>query len=216
MKKNFAIFDMDGTLADSVEFWKDVGREYLLQRGLTEDLQEVLGNTRGMRMSESAAFFIEKFSLADTQAEVEAAMNAIMDGHYRNDISLKPGVREYLQKLAAQGVRMCVASTSDEKLIALCLSRLQVAEYFEFILSCETVGAGKKRPDVFLEAARRLGAAPSEIAVYEDMYDALETAACAGFYTIGVYEEAMKNDWERIQKLADEVVWGWSRASQEL
>ena len=214
MKKKFAIFDMDGTLADSVVFWKNVGREYLMLKKITENVEEVVKRTKRLSMSECAATFIQEFALEETQEGVEAAMNAIMEDHYRKDILLKPGVKEYLEKLAKAGVRMCVASASEEFLMETCLSRLGVAQYFEFILSCETVGVGKKQPDIFLEAARRFGALPEEIAVYEDMYYATETAAKAGFYTVSVYDETSNSDWEKSKELADEWIGDWSEAAQ--
>lgn len=216
MKKKFAIFDMDGTLADSVVFWKNVGREYLILQKITENVEEVVKRTKRLSMSECATALIQEFALEETQESVEAAMNAIMEEHYRKDIVLKPGVKEYLEKLAKAGVRMCVASASEEFLMEACLSRLGVAQYFEFILSCETVGAGKKQPDIFLEAARRFHALPGEIAVYEDMRYAAETAAKAGFYTVYVYDETSKHDWEKRTEVAKEWIKDWSEAAKNL
>lgn len=129
-----------------------------------------------MTMTESAALFIREFGLQGTPEQVADDMNAMMDEHYRSDIPLKAGVKEYLTRLRDRGVRMCVASATAEPLMEACLSRLGVREDFEFLLSCETVGAGKRQPDVYLESIRRMGAEPSETAVYEDALYAAQTA----------------------------------------
>ena len=99
---------------------------------------------------------------------------------------------------------MCVASATAEPLMEACLSRLGVAHYFQFLLSCETVGAGKNRPDVYFAAAERLGAEPEEIAVYEDALYAARTAKEAGFYVVGVYDDSASGHWDELKELADE------------
>ena len=100
MDKKFAIFDMDGTLIDSMGFWKNLATEYLTARGVTEIPAKILERIKPMTMSESDTLFQREFGLA---GDVEAEMNAMMDAHYRNDIPLKPGVREYLENLHRQG-----------------------------------------------------------------------------------------------------------------
>ena len=206
MDKKYAIFDMDGTLIDSMVFWKNLATEYLTSKGILQIPADILEQIKPMTMSESAALFKERFALT---GDAEAQMNAMMDDHYRRDIPLKPGVLAYLQKLHKKGVRMCVASATAEHLMESCLSRLGVRQYFEFLLSCETVGAGKRSPLVYHEAARRLGTVPSEIAVYEDALYAVQTAKMAGFYVTGVYDEASSGSWQRITKIADKIIYNW-------
>ena len=206
MDKRFAIFDMDGTLIDSMKFWKNLASEYLSSKGITQVSEEILQKIKPMTMSESAALFQEVFGLS---GDVEAEMNAVMDEHYRNDIPLKNGVRAYFDMLHRKGVRMCVASATAEQLMESCLSRLEIRDYFAFLLSCETVGAGKSSPLVYHESAKRLQANPDEIAVYEDALYAVQTAKNAGYYVIGVYDEGAAKNWEAVKKIADEVITNW-------
>ena len=209
MDKRFAIFDMDGTLIDSMVFWKNLATEYLTSKGILQIPADILEQIKPMTMSESAALFRREFGLT---GDVEAQMNEMMEDHYRNDIPLKPGVWEYLENLHRQGVRMCVASATAEHLMESCLTRLGVRQYFEFLLSCETVGAGKRSPLVYQESARRLGTVPGEIAVYEDALYAVQTAKAAGFHVVGVYDDSAADSWQAIEQESDEVILNWEEA----
>lgn len=206
MDKKFAIFDMDGTLIDSMIFWKNLASEYLTAKGVTRIPEGILERIKPMTMSESAALFRQEFDLTGDQ---ESEMNAMMDEHYKNDILLKPGVREYLQTLRSKGVRMCVASATAEHLMEACLRRLGVRDDFEFLLSCETVGSGKRSPLVYHESSIRLNAVPAEIAVYEDALYAVRTAKAAGYYVVGVYDDSAAKDWNTIRCIADEIILNW-------
>lgn len=206
MDKQFAIFDMDGTLIDSMIFWKNLASEYLRSKGVKQVPMDILERIKPMTMSESAALFVQEFGLT---GDPEAEMNAMMETHYRQDIPLKTGVKEYLQMLRSKGVRMCVASATADHLMEACLKRLQVRDYFEFLLSCETVGAGKRSPLVYQESAQRLNAVPAEIAVYEDALYAIQTAKDAGYYVVGVYDDSAVKNWQTIENIADEVILNW-------
>ena len=210
MDKAFAIFDMDGTLIDSMTFWENLATEYLTSKGIREIPAEILEQIQPMTMSESTALFQKAFGLT---GDPEAEMNAMMDAHYRNDIPLKPGVLKYIQMLQRRGVRMCVASATAEYLMDACLTRLGVRDYFEFLLSCETVGVGKRSPLVYHESARRLNASPAEIAVYEDALYAVQTAKAAGYYVVGVYDNSAAENWSAFAQEADELILNWEDAT---
>ena len=210
MDKKYAIFDMDGTLVDSMGFWKQLGVEYLTSRGISREAAEgVQERVKAMTMTECAELFRSVFHLPQTSEEIAGEINGMMDRHYQEDVPLKPGVAAYLAGLKAQGVRMCVATATAEPLARACLERLGVAQYFDFLLSCEEVGTGKDSPTVFLEAARRLGADPREVAVFEDAPYALDTAAKAGFWTVAVYDIGCGDRWQALAAQADETILDW-------
>ncbi len=197
---------MDGTLVDSMSYWNNLAGEFLEGKGVAHVPREVIEKIKVMTITESAALFIDEFNLTGTPETVVAEMNAMMDEHYRRDIPLKSGVKEYLDSLHEKGVEMCVASATAEHLMEACLKRVGVMKYFKFLLSCETVGVGKHRADVYFEAAKRLQAKPCDTAVYEDAIYAASTAKKAGFYVIGVYDDSAKLRWKDIEVLADEVI----------
>lgn len=206
MYKAFAIFDMDGTLIDSMKMWRNLGKEYLESKGITKGLDSILEEIRQLTLSEAAQLFARRFDLTVSQMTAVDEMNHIIDTHYSDDIPLKSGVREYLEQLKKAGVRMCVASATAQHLIDACLHRLGVRDYFEFVLSCESMGTSKRQPDIYLEAASRLGAVPSEIAVYEDALYAIETAKRANFYVVAVSDTESTDHWDQICCLADETI----------
>lgn len=212
MDKKYCIFDMDGTLVDSMGYWKRLGREFLRRQGIEEDVEPLLERCKTKTLIETAGEMIRLFGLEGTPEELIARMNQVMEGHYRKDVCLKPGVVRYLDTLKARGVEMGVATATRRDLARLCLERLGIAQYFNFVLSCEMVGKGKDQPDVFLEAALRLDAMPGEIAVFEDAVTAVRTAKAAGFYTVGIYDEPGAADWPTLMAEADESILSWERA----
>ena len=209
MDKQYAIFDMDGTLVDSMMYWKNLAKEYLALKGITHIPDIILEKIKPMTMTESAALFIEKFGLDGSPESIAKEMNALMDTHYYKDIPLKKGIKEYLNKLYHSGTTMCVASATAVSLVEACLKRLGIIEYFSFLLSCESIGAGKSKPNIYYEAAKRLGAEPSDIAVYEDALYAAQTAKKAGFYVVGVFDESAKKNFASLKEISDEIILEW-------
>ena len=185
---------MDGTLVDSMPFWSALGKDYLNALGITPTAEQ-LAPIGPMTMLEAAAYFMDLFHIPGPPERIVREMESVMEDHYRSDVPLKPGMKEYLETLKARGVRLCIATATAEPLSHACLSRLGVDHLFDFILSCETLGVSKNRPDVYLEAARRLGAAPEACAVFEDALYAARTAKEAGFYTVAVPETGSSPPW---------------------
>ena len=197
---------------DSMGYWQALEREFLIQKGVTEGIDEILERTKPMTLEEASTLFIETFHMEGTPQQLADEIHAIMEGHYRQDVLPKPGAKEYLDKLRARGVKMCVASATPAPLIRLCLERLGMLRHFDFILSCVDVGAGKSRPDVYLECARRLGATPGEIAVYEDAVYAVRSSKAAGFHVVGIADRCNTGFWEEIKTTAHEIITDWNLA----
>lgn len=203
------IFDMDGTLVNSMIYWDEIAREYLESEGVAGDLTEVLECIRPKTLMEAAAYLIGYFGFDTTPEKVVARLNEIMAVHYEQHVEMKPGVKTYLEELRKKNTKMCVASATKEPLMRLCLERQGILEYFEFLISCEEVGAGKDRPTVYYAAAKKLGAFDvGDVAVFEDSFHSALTAHKAGFYVVGIYDVCGKTYWDNMKNLADEcIIW---------
>ncbi|MBQ9493580.1 MAG: HAD family phosphatase [Oscillibacter sp.] len=214
MKHRFAIFDFDGTLVDSMPYWRGEERDFLLGRGVTdpETLDKALERIKPLNIEQASRIMVDWFHFPDNPEEVGKKFVDSMRVRYRESIPEKAGAREYVEALSRAGVRMAVASGTDTDLMEMCLGRLGIRDYFEFLISCLEVGAGKDRPDIYLEAARRFGARPGEIVVYEDSVVAMRTAKEAGFYGVGVYDEPSAGHWDELRALADVPVTSWAEA----
>lgn len=198
----FAIFDLDGTLLESMEAWNSLGKNFLSKRGIKvpDNLKEII---KSMTLIEAAEYFQTAFKIDLCLKDILKEMSIIMEEKYKNELELKPYVKEYLEKLKNDGVKMCIASATPLNMIEIALKRLNIFEYFEFISSCDEVGVGKNKPDIFYYAAKKLKAEPSEIVVYEDADFALITAKEANFYTVGVYDKYFHDKRKNIELISN-------------
>lgn len=209
MNKRFAIFDMDGTLVDSMSYWNNLAFEFLETKGIRNISKSITEKINSMTMIESAKLFLNEFSIEGTLESIICEMNDIMYKHYKKHVSLKKGVKEYLEYLYNKNIKMCVVSSATTSLIDVCLKETGIRKYFDFILSCESIGIGKSKPDIYYQAVKKLGTIPSETAVYEDALYAVITCKNAGLYVIGVYDENEKLHWNKIKELSDEIIFNF-------
>jgi len=213
LDKQYCIFDMDGTLVDSMGYWRQLGREYLLSKGIGEErADQVLKELQVMSIPRAAVVFRQILGMSLTEEELIEEMQDLMECHYQNDVLLKPGILEYLEKLKGKNCRMCVATATHQRLARGCLKHLGIDQYFEFVISCKMLGVGKDKPDVYLHAAQQLGSRPEETAVFEDVLYAAQTAKSAGFYTVAVWDQNAAHEWDSLLALADEAVEDWREA----
>lgn len=203
---------MDGTLINSMDYWCNLGREYLYKYGITENIEDILEEVGTKTMSQGSKLFADNFDGLPDVPEIISELRTMIADHYKKDVVTKPGVIEYLEALHNQGVRMCLASATDVNLVVLVMKRLGIDKYFEFMLSCEEIGKGKDEPDIYLEAVRRLGCKPEEAAVYEDVFYSANTAKKAGFYTIAVADVNATKEWDSLTAIADEIIIDWKKS----
>lgn len=184
MNTNFpfeaAIFDLDGTLLDSMGVWQDVDRIFFEKRGMEcpEDYGRALS---GKSYRESAEYTIERFGLSESWEEIVHEWTEQVVEEYSHNVCLNSGAYAYLKYLRKAGVKLAVATALPEYLYRPCLENLGILHWFEALCSTdETGGRGKARGEVFLLAANRLGVEPGKCAVFEDVLEGIQGAKCAG------------------------------------
>ena len=197
-----AIFDVDGTLLDSMPIWEDVSVRYLKSLGVEAE-NTLPQKLERMSVEEGAAYIKENYGLRETEEEIAAATLKIVEDFYYNEAPMKPGVREYLDRLRAENIPMVIATSSGRPHVEAALRRLGVLDYFGKIFTCSEVGEGKTRPLIYEKAGEYIGGDFKDIYVFEDAIHALETAKQAGFYTVAVYDPSADKDWKQLQEEAD-------------
>ena len=202
MRLKGAIFDLDGTLLDSMGVWDGAGEKYLARKGRipAPGLREIL---RPMTMAETAEYFRKEYGVPGSIEDICGEINALIEDGYVNFLPMKEAAGEFLRKLKEHGVRMCVATATDRPLAEGALRRLGVEGFFRGILTCSETGCGKDRPDIFLKALALLGTAMEETVVFEDSLHAIKTAKAAGFKVAAVYDASADGNREEIRACAD-------------
>ncbi len=183
-----AIFDFDGTLVDSMFIWDTFGEDYL--RTLGKEPKENLTETfKTFTLEQAAEYYREHYGVALSVSEIVDSVNEMVAETYRTKVALKCGVREFLEALKSQGVKMCVATVTDRPIVEDVLLRLGIRDFFDGILTCAEVGYNKETPHIYRAALEVLGTKKAETVVFEDALHALMTAKKDGFQVVGVYDQ---------------------------
>ena len=201
MTINGIIFDLDGTLLDSMHMWSTLGSSYIEGLGASpcDNLNEIIAS---MSMVEAATYCINEYSLSLTVDEFLKGVQLHLKNFYLNDAKLKPNVKNFLDFLKKQNIKMCIATATDISLIEDALRRLGLTDYFSRIFTCSEVGAGKTNPLIYRMAQEHLGLHKENILIFEDALYALKTAKGDDYHVVGIFDESESNTNELI-KLAD-------------
>ena len=195
MRIRGAIFDVDGTLLDSMFIWDTIGETYLRSIGYQpkENLNETFKN---MSLHQAARYYQTEYGVTRSIDEIMDGVNAMLERYYRFEVPLKPGVAELLEWLRQDGVKLCIATATDRHLVEAALDRCGVLSCFGEIFTCNEVGHGKDEPDIFEEALRFLGTRREETLVFDDALYAVRTAKEAGFPVAAVYDSHERSQAE--------------------
>lgn len=197
-----AIFDLDGTLLDSMWVWHKVDEAFFSSRNmaLPPDYAQAL---HAMTFRETAEYTISHFGLPETPEAVMAEWNVISFALYQNEVNLKPGAKAYLRRLRSQGIKLAVATSLTTYVMKAVLERNGIMNWFDALTSADEVPRGKAYPDIYLLTAKKLGIAPAQCVAYDDIALSLCGIKAAGMAACAVYEPASNQDWDKMCAYAD-------------
>lgn len=200
--KKAALFDLDGTLVDSMWMWKEIDIEFLAKFGYTcpDHLQKTI---EGMGFTETAVYFKDYFQLPLSIDEIKQCWIAMAIDQYRYHVPLKTGVSKFLSYLKEHQIKMAIATSNGIEMVEAVLESLNIKAYFDTIVTACDVAAGKPAPDIYLEAARRLEVRPADCLVFEDVPAGILAGKRAMMQVCAVEDHFSADMKDEKQQLAD-------------
>lgn len=196
------IFDMDGTLVDSMWMWGAIDEEYLARFNL-EVPPDLRHRIEGMSFDETAVYFKERFHIEDDVAQMKACWNEMAREKYRTEVQLKKGAEGFLQELKKNGIKTGIATSNSPELLQVIMEHHGLYRYIDKVQTACQIGKGKPAPDIYLDVARQLGTEPAHCLVFEDIVQGVMAGKNAGMKVCAIYDEFSKDGEELLRDLAD-------------
>ena len=203
-----AIFDVDGTLLDSMTVWLHITDKFFQSHGLVLS-DEKAEQYREMTLEESMPSIKEEFCSSMSLEEVDAEFQRLAAIEYENNIGLKPFAKEYIEKLHSDGVKIAIASSGYPHLCKAAFKRLGIDKYINIYAFSSEVGVNKSNPDIYLLAAERMGVEPGDCVVFEDIALGISGAKMAGCKTCAVYDDTNAQYTDELKQISDHYITGW-------
>lgn len=197
------IFDMDGTLIDSMWVWEEVDVDYVKRYQLVEP-EGFYEAIEGMRFTDVAKYYKKTFpQIRDSVEQIKADWMEMGYRLYRDEVELKSGVKEFLEELKKRGIKIGIATSNDRDMTEMVLEARGILQEFDAICTSDEVKIGKPAPDVYLKAAEDLGVDPKDCLIFEDVPAGLMAGKSAGMKTCAVADKFSEDQIEKKRALAD-------------
>ncbi|WP_102399445.1 HAD family hydrolase [Haloimpatiens massiliensis] len=200
-----AIFDMDGTLIDSMWIWSKIDQEYLKKRGIPVP-KDLKASIEHLTFEETATYFKNKFNIQDSINQIMDEWNNMAYDEYKFNVTLKPGAKEYLQALKSMNIKIGLATSNNKILLEAALKKNDIYNFFDTICTTDEVNRGKQFPDIYLLTANRLQVNPKHCIVFEDILPAVQGAKSAGMKVVAIHDTFSENQKESLIKEADKYI----------
>lgn len=202
LKHTCAIFDMDGTIIDSMPAWKEMWKEYLISQDITPP-DDIANRIVNKTLSDSSQYFIDTYNINSTKEEIVNQFHELMAERYYNGFPPKAGVTKFIEFLNLENVPCAVVTATAYDLARACLEKNGLIKLFDQVISCEMVGKSKEYPDAYNLAANFFNSKPYETVIFEDAPYAVKTAKNAGYYTVGVFDEYYASQRNEMREMCD-------------
>ncbi|KRU26271.1 HAD family hydrolase [Clostridium sporogenes] len=203
-----AIFDLDGTLIDSMAVWEKIDYDFLNKRNLEVPL-DLKNKIETLTFEEGANFFKKNFKLKESQEEILKEWHNMVVKEYSHNIKLKNNVRDFLIKLKNKGVKLAIATSNTPELTKLVLENNKILDLFDSITTISEVTRNKTFPDIYLLCAEKLNLPAEKCAVFEDILPAIKSAKAAKMKTIGIYDDSSKDEENKIREISDYYIYDY-------
>ncbi|MGN1344344.1 MAG: HAD family hydrolase [Traorella sp.] len=208
------IFDLDGTLLDSLGLWLEIDKKYMATYNI-EYKKEYSDDIKKLSFKECATYFRETLGINRSEKEMIQDWKEMSYEAYKNELTLKPYAYEFVRKVHQYGP--CILATSCE--INSCLAaldRLGLSSYFDAIVTTDELKVNKENPLIYLECAKRIKCEIDDCYVFEDVLSACKSAFRAHFHVIGVYDEMWLDDKEEMMKVCDRYIYSFKELLDEM
>ncbi|MCC8029560.1 MAG: HAD family phosphatase [Lachnospiraceae bacterium] len=196
------IFDLDGTLADSMWVWEEIDRDFFRSRQI--DFPDYLNSEiEGMGFTETAQFFADRFSLRESVEDIKKLWNDMALEKYRVKVPLKPGVRDFLSELRQRGIKTGISTSNSLLLVETFLEAKGIRPAFDAVTTVCDVSRGKPAPDVYLATAQKLHVKPQRCLVFEDIPKGILAGINAGMRVCAVEDDYSSGQREEKKRLSD-------------
>lgn len=201
MKIKGAIFDVDGTILDTMKMWEGLGRRFIISYGIKpgKDFEKEIEN---MSIYKFSTFVKDKYKISYDVDSITEDLLRNVSHYYRHDASLKAGAEELLRFFAEKGIKMCIATAGNKELVESAFKRLGILDYFTDIFTCSEDESAKETGSIYRVACRSLCCNVQEAWVFEDALYAVKSAKKLGFNVAAVYDES-ENGIEELKAVAD-------------
>lgn len=206
------IFDLDGTVLNSMSVWGKVDEVFLGKRGFSAT-KEYVDGIKIRSIYQGALFTIDMFGLNESPEDIIAEWENMVADEYSNSILLKDGVADFIKFAHEAGLKICLATASSKLNSMAALANNEVLEYFDCLITLDDFDSeiSKRNPDIYLRAAKEAGETdPAKCIVFEDVLSAIEGAKKGGFHTAIVYEKTNSADFDKAHGIADFEVADWT------
>ncbi len=203
-----AIFDLDGTILDSMGVWRQIDVEFLGRRGISVP-PDYLEAITPLGFDRAAEYTIRRFSLPESREEIVREWYLMAENAYRYQVELKEGAGEWLNRLKSLNIPLAVATSSDEALFVPALKRTGIYDCFDAFVTVKEVARGKGFPDIYEKAAGRIGCVPEQCVVFEDILQGIRGAKMGGFCAVAVYDEDSAHEEQAMRDAADYFIYSF-------
>lgn len=201
------IFDLDGTLIDSLNLWSDIDKIFFEKRDIKID-RDLYPEVKGKSYTETVQYLKKTFNLEESIEKLKKERNILAQKFYKK-VELKNDVLKFLDYLRDNNKKIGIATSNSRYLANIALTNLKIKKYFSVLITSCDVKKGKPSPDVFLKAAKELDIKPSECIVFEDSIDGVKAAKEANMDVVAVYDTNQRKYKKKLIDLADIYIYSY-------